>query len=127
MSTTARVLAGAVGVAFAWAGANKVTAPAQWRDAARAQGLPRPVQLVVPPVELLLGVCLVVLPPFAPVYGLSTLLLLVFTVFLAVQVVTGSTVPCACFGTRSVRPPGWADVLRNVAMMSALFLAAALN
>jgi hypothetical protein len=127
VSAASRLLAGAVGVAFAWAGANKVTAPAQWRAAARAQGLPRPVQLVVPPTELVLGVCLVVLPPFAPVYGLSTLLLLVFTVFLAVQVATGSEVPCACFGTRSVRAPGWADVLRNISMMAALFLAAALN
>ncbi|MFM8600586.1 MAG: MauE/DoxX family redox-associated membrane protein [Actinomycetota bacterium] len=127
MSITARLLAGAVGAAFAWAGANKVTAPAEWRAAAQAQGVPRPVQLAVPPAELVLGVCLVVLPPSAPVYGLSTLLLLVFTAFLAVQVATGSKVPCACFGTRSVRPPGWADVLRNVAMMGALFLAAALN
>jgi hypothetical protein len=112
VSLPARLLAGAVGAAFAWAGANKVTNPAQWRSAARAQGLPVAVAVVVPPVELVLGVCLVVLPPFAPVYGLATLLLLIFTVFLAVQVVSGSTVPCACF---------------DAGMIAALFAAAALN
>ena len=127
MSLPARLLAGAVGAAFAWAGANKVTNPGQWRAAARAQGLPVAVAVVVPSVELVLGVCLVVLPPFAPVYGLATLLLLIFTVFLAVQVASGSTVPCACFGVRSVRAPGWRDVARNAGMIAALFLAAALN
>jgi hypothetical protein len=127
VSLPARLLAGAVGAAFAWAGANKVTNPAQWRSAARAQGLPVAVAVVVPPVELVLGVCLVVLPPFAPVYGLATLLLLIFTVFLAVQVVSGSTVPCACFGARSVRAPGWRDLVRNAGMIAALFAAAALN
>lgn len=126
MTVLARILAGVVGAVVAFAGANKVTDMASWRAAVRAQELPRLVVHVVPPTELVLGVCLVVLPVSAVVLGLTTLLLLVFTVFLAVQVMGKSTVPCACFGARVARPPRGVDVLRNVAMMAALFAAAVL-
>ena len=124
MNVLARVLAAAVGALVAFAGANKVTDMKSWRAAVRAQQLPQFVAVVVPPAELVLGVCLVVLPVNAVVLGLTTLLLLVFTVFLAVQIAGGSNVPCACFGARVVRAPRGVDVLRNVAMMAALFVAA---
>lgn len=127
MTVLARVLAAVVGAVVAFAGANKVTDTESWRAAVRAQKLPRTVAIVVPPAELLLGVCLVVLPVNALVLGLTTLLLLVFTVFLAVQVAGGSSVPCACFGARVARAPRGIDVLRNIAMMAALFAAAALH
>lgn len=123
--TVGRVLAALVGAVIAFAGANKATSPAQWRAAARAQHLPGPLAMVVPPVELVLGSCLVVLPANSLVMGAATLLLVVFTVFLGVQVAAGSTVPCACFGARAVRPPRWTDVLRNVLMIAALVVAAA--
>jgi len=126
VTVLARVIAALVGATVAFAGANKVTDMATWRSAVRAQQLPVFVAHVVPPAELLLGVCLVVLPVNSVVLGLTTLLLLVFTVFLAVQVMGKSTVPCACFGARVARPPRGIDVLRNVAMMAALFAAAAL-
>ena len=122
----ARVLAAAVGVLVAVAGANKVTDMGSWRSAAGAQGLPLPVAIVVPPVELLLGVCLVTLPVHPVVLGLTTLLLLVFTVFLAVQIAAKSEVPCACFGARTARPPRGVDLLRNLLMMTALLGAAVL-
>lgn len=125
--TGARILAVLVGAAVAWAGAQKLTGMRAWLAAARAQSLPRPVALVVPPTELLLGASLVVTEPAAVTLGAVTALLLVFTVFLAVQVSAGSTVPCACFGTRASRPPSGRDVARNVLMIAALVAAAALN
>ena len=123
----ARILAGAVGAVVAVAGANKVTDRDSWRAAARAQNVPGVVAKVLPFVELILGVCLVVLPLNAIVLGATTTLLLVFTVFLGVQVATHSTVPCACFGGRSARPPRWRDVARNLGMIAALVVAAAIG
>jgi len=127
VTVLARVLAAVVGAVVAFAGANKVTDMTSWRAAVTAQHLPRAVAPVVPPAELLLGVCLVVLPVNPLVLGLTTLLLLVFTVFLAVQVAARSTVPCACFGARVARAPRGIDVRRNVAMIAALFAAAVLH
>jgi hypothetical protein len=80
----------------------------------------------VPGVELLLGALLIVLAPTPVVFGAATLLLLIFTVYLLVLVASGSTVPCACFGARFSKPPSWRDVLRNVLMLTALFVAAAM-
>ncbi|MEY4365542.1 MAG: hypothetical protein RLZZ305_886 [Actinomycetota bacterium] len=125
--TAARILAALVGAAVAWAGAQKLTAMDTWFAAARAQSLPRVVALVVPPVELLLGAALAVLEPAPVTLGSVTALLLVFTVFLVVQVSAGSTVPCACFGTRTSHPPSGRDIARNVLMIAALVIAAALN
>lgn len=123
----AHVLAGAVGALLAFAGAQKVTGWSAWMSTARRQSVWAPVAAVVPMLELLLGACMVVLPPSSGVMGAATLLLLVFTVFLVVQVATRSTVPCACFGARSSRPPSWTDVARNVAMIAALVVAAAVS
>jgi uncharacterized membrane protein YphA (DoxX/SURF4 family) len=126
MTVFARVLAAAVGAVVAYAGANKVTDRASWRAAVTAQGLPDAFAHLVPPVELVLGVCLVVLPVNPTVLGLTTLLLLVFTVFLVVQIAGKSTVPCACFGVRTARPPRGVDVIRNLVLMAALCGAAVL-
>ena len=121
---TGRILAAVVGVILAYAGANKVTGRREWKESVRGQGLPAPVAFLVPPAELVLGACLVALPLNPFVLGLSTFLLLVFTVFLAAQVAGRSQSPCACFGSRSTRPPAWRDVARNIAMIAALFAAA---
>lgn len=123
----AHLLAGAVGVVLAYAGAQKVTGWSAWMSTARAQSVWKPVAALVPVLELFLGACMVVLSPAAPVMGAATLLLLVFTAFLVVQVATRSQVPCACFGARAVRPPSGRDVLRNLAMIAALVVAAALG
>lgn len=124
---TPRVLAAAIGAVVAWAGANKVTGRREWAASARSQGVPAFVAHVLPWVELVLGVSLVALPVNAPVLGATTLLLVVFTAWLAVQIAGGSAVPCACFGVRSSRAPSWRDVVRNVVMVAALFAAAALH
>ncbi len=122
---TSRLLAAAVGVVFLFSGAGKVTGFAQWKVDARAQGLWRVVTYSLPPLELVLGACLVVLEPNTVVLGLATVLLVVFTVYLAVMVLTGSKVPCACFGARSSRPPSWRHVLRNLGLIAVLVSAAA--
>ena len=127
MRTLSWLMAAAVGAAFAWAGANKITDMRSWHAAARAQSLPRPVATAVPVVEVLLGSALVVTTPTVATLGAATVLLVVFTAFLVVQVGTGSTVPCACFGVRAARPPSGRDVARNIVMIAALTVSAALR
>ena len=116
-----------VGAVIAFAGSQKITAWSAWMVTARAQSLWKPVARVVPVVELILGASMVVLPPSSVAMGAATILLLVFTAFLAMQVASGSQVPCACFGARTPRPPSWVDVGRNVALIAALVVAAALR
>jgi len=119
--------AAVVGAFFAVAGALKVMGWSQWRADAARQHLWPVVAVATPPAELVLGALLVVLPPSPVVLALSTLLLVVFTSFLAVQVLTKSSVPCACFGVRSTKPPSWKDVGRNVLLLALLFTSAALS
>ena len=123
----ARLCAAAVGVLIALAGAAKVTDYKQWKRDARAQSVWPVVAVVLPPLELLLGALLIVLSPTPEVLGMATLLLLIFTAFLIAQIVTKSVVPCACFGSKSKRPPSMRDVGRNLAMMAMLFVAAVLS
>lgn len=114
-------------MALALAGANKITAWKQWRDNAARQHLWTAVAFVVPMLELALGAALIVLQPAPETLGLATLLLVVFTSFLAMQVLAKSEVPCACFGARSNKPPTGRDVLRNLSMIAVLFLSASLS
>ena len=112
---TARACAALVGAVLALAGAGKVISWNQWRANARQQHLWTIVAVALPPLELVLGASLLVLKPAATVLGLATLLLVVFTSFLALQVTMKSQVPCACFGAHVNRPPSWRDVIRNLA------------
>ena len=123
----ARICAALVGAVLALAGASKVTSWNQWRANARQQHLWTAVAVGLPVLELILGAALVVLKPAAMALGLATLLLVVFTSFLALQVSTKSQVPCACFGTRVNRPPSWRDVVRNLGLIALMFTAAAFS
>jgi prepilin signal peptidase PulO-like enzyme (type II secretory pathway) len=124
---TARICAAVVGAVLALAGASKVTSWNQWRANARQQHLWAAVAIGLPVLELILGAALVVLKPAATVLGLATLLLVVFTSFLALQVTTKSQVPCACFGAHVNRPPSWRDVVRNLGLIALMFTAAAFS
>lgn len=124
---TARVLAAIVGAVILFAGAAKATGFQQWKADARSQGLWPVIAYVLPGAELLIGALLIVLAPTPLVFGAATLLLLIFTTYLVVLVASGSTVPCACFGARFSRPPSWRDIVRNVALMAALFVAAVVS
>ena len=124
---TARVCAAIVGATLALAGAGKVMSWNQWRTNARQQHLWSVVAIALPGLELVLGAALLVLKPAATVLGLATLLLVVFTSFLALQVTTKSQVPCACFGAHVNRPPSLRDVVRNLGLIALMFAAAALS
>lgn len=123
----AHLLAACVGVVIAVAGAIKLVNRAQWQQDARAQHLWPVVVHGLPVAELVIGALLIALTPSAPVLGIATLLLLIFTAFLVAQIATKSQVPCACFGSRSRRPPSGRDVLRNLALLLLLFISAALS
>jgi hypothetical protein len=123
----ARVCAAIVGATLALAGAGKFTSWNQWFSNARRQHLWKIVAISLPAIELLLGAALFVLKPTPIVLGLATLLLVVFTSFLAMQVLTKSQVPCACFGANVNRPPSWRDVMRNLALIALLFTSAAFS
>ena len=123
----ARICAALVGAVLALAGASKVTSWNQWHANARQQHLWTAVAVGLPVLELVLGAALVVLKPAATVLGLATLLLVVFTSFLALQVTIKSQVPCACFGAHVNRPPSWRDVVRNLGLIALMFTAAALS
>jgi len=125
MSIVGRIAAAAVGALLCWAGASKFADVRAWRASAARHGLPGPIAVVLPWSELALGAVLVTVTPMVWSLAAATVLLLVFTAYLVVQVGRGSTEPCACFGARSVRPPRWRDVARNLAMIAALVLAAA--
>jgi hypothetical protein len=124
---TARVCAAVVGATLALAGAGKFTSWNQWLSNSRRQHLWKVVAISLPAIELVLGAALVVLKPAPIVLGLATLLLVVFTSFLALQVMTKSQVPCACFGAHVNRPPSWRDVVRNLVLIALMFTAAALS
>ena len=123
----ARVCAVIVGATLALAGAGKVMSWSQWLVNARRQHLWKLVAVALPPLELVLGAGLVVLKPAPTILGLATLLLVVFTSFLALQVLTKSQVPCACFGAHVNRPPSWRDVIRNLGLIALMFTSAALS
>ena len=124
---TARICAAVVGATLALAGAGKFTSWNQWLTNARRQHLWKLVAIALPGIELLLGAALFVLKPAPIVLGLATLLLVVFTSILAMQVLTKSQVPCACFGAHVNRPPSWRDVVRNLGLIALMFTAAALS
>ncbi len=124
---TARVCAAVVGATLALAGAGKFTSWNQWLSNARRQHLWKIVAISLPAIELLLGAALFVLKPTPIVLGLATLLLVVFTSFLAMQVLTKSQVPCACFGANVNRPPSWRDVMRNLGLIALMFTSAAFS
>lgn len=120
-----RLLAAVVGAVLAVAGATKLLDFRGWMRDARAQAVWPAVAVAVPPFELLIGAALVALDPAPVSLGAATALLLVFTAFLVASVASGSTAPCACFGSVRRRPPSWRDVLRNCVLLVALFVSAA--
>jgi uncharacterized membrane protein len=123
----AHLLAACVGVVIAVAGAMKLVNRTQWRTDARAQHLWPVFTVTLPFTELIIGALLIGLTPSWLVLGIATLLLLIFTAFLVAQIATKSQVPCACFGSRSRRPPRTSDVMRNLGLMAVLFISAALS
>jgi hypothetical protein len=114
----------ALGVAFIVAGASKLAAGARWRAQAADLGVPAPIAVGVPWLELAVGSCLVTRlaePVPAIVAGV---MLVAFTTLLVLRLRDGSRPPCACFGAWSSGPLSWMHVARNVGLL--VFAAVAL-
>ena len=113
------IVAGVVlGLAFVWAGALKLVQGPTWSKQAADMGVSRPVALVVPYVEVVIGAVLAaqLLRPWPAVA--ATALLFSYTVLILIRLRDGSRPPCACFGSRSTRPLGAYHVLRNLGLMA---------
>ena len=112
-----------LGAAFLWAGALKLVQGPSWSKQAADMGVRREVALVVPYVEVVVGAATVsqLLRPWPAVVAL--LLLLAYTVLILVRLADGDRPPCACFGSRSMRPLGAYHVLRNVALIALALVA----
>ena len=108
----------ALGAVFVAAGASKVASGRAWPAQALQLGVGRPIAVVVPWFELIVGalVAVGVLEPWPAAVALVTLL--VFTTVLVRTLRTGRRPPCACFGTVSAAPLGWSHVARNAAFVA---------
>lgn len=115
LAVVANVLLGA---AFLWAGALKLIQGPSWSKQAADMGVGRPVALAVPYVEVVVGAATAsqLLRPWPAMAAL--LLLVAYTVLILVRLADGDRPPCACFGSRSMRPLGAYHVLRNLALIA---------
>jgi uncharacterized membrane protein YphA (DoxX/SURF4 family) len=119
------VFAVVVGVAFVAAGVFKLIDGPAWPKQAADMGVARPVAMVVPWAEIVIGVLLVV-QLFEPWVALAAVgLLVVFTIVIVRRLLDGSRPPCACFGSRSTRPLGAYHVVRNGVLVALAVGAAA--
>ena len=115
-----------LGIAFVWAGALKLFLGPTWSKQAADMGVARPIALVVPYVEVVVGV-LVAVQLFEPWPAVVALALLVaYTVLIVVRLLDGSRPPCACFGSRSTRPLGAYHVVRNLGLIALAIVAVVL-
>jgi hypothetical protein len=107
-----------LGAAFVWAGALKLAQGPSWSRQAADMGVSRPIALVVPYVEVLVGALTAsqLLSPWPAVVALA--LLVAYTVLIVLRLLDGSRPPCACFGSRSMRPLGAYHVIRNVTLIA---------
>ena len=119
------LLAAVVGVVFVFAGVQKMTSWSTWTSDAAAQRVPSSVAIVVPVVEVTLGVTLIALRPTKVVIVIACAVLLAFTAHLVTRIRRGDDVPCGCFGSTRRVPPSWRDVWRNVALVVCLMVSLA--
>ena len=124
MHVVAIVCSIVVGLAFIAAGVFKLRDGPAWPKMAADMGASRPIAVVVPWVELAVGVLSVVavLLPWSAYVAIA--LLVVFTVVIVRRLLDGSRPPCACFGSRSSRPLGAVHVARNVGLLALAAVAA---
>lgn len=98
---------------LAWAGGLKLADRQATAESFASLGLPAPgvSAVAVPVIELAIAVTLLVAPVAG---GLAALVLLVgFSVFLAIHLVIGTEEPCACFGRARPSPISGRDLARN--------------
>ena len=113
------ILAGiVVGVALVWAGVLKLVEGPAWLKQAADMDVARPIAVVVPYAEIVVGVALAVrlFPPWPAVAAI--VMLGAYTVLIVRRIADGSRPPCACFGARSSRPLGSYHVVRNLLLIA---------
>jgi uncharacterized membrane protein YphA (DoxX/SURF4 family) len=115
----------ALGLIFVAAGVLKLVEGPAWLKQAADMEVSRSVAVVVPYVEIVVGVLLVaqLFQPWPAVVAVG--MLLVFTVVIVRRIRDGSRPPCACFGSKSKRPLGAYHVVRNLAFLALALVAVA--
>lgn len=117
----ARVIVGGL---FVLAAFTKLRDGFGWIRQASDMGVGHRLATIVPWVEVLVGSALAI-GLFLPWTALAAgVLLVAFTAIIALRIADGSRPPCACFGARSQRPLGARDVVRNVALLALVVVAA---
>lgn len=113
MDTIGLIASIAIGAMFIVSGGLKLAGRNDWMRQSADLDVPRPLAVIVPWYELVLGAVLLtgVARPWPAVVALLTLV--VFTWFLARRMLDGTRPPCACFGSRSTRPLGRRHLARN--------------
>ena len=114
---------------FSWAGAAKLSRPADTAAAFRDLGLGMTPALarIVPVAELLLAVALLAVPRLGGCVAL--VLLAAFSIVLVRAMSRGVEAPCACFGQPGAPPLSAVDLVRNgfLAALAGLAVAAGLE
>lgn len=125
MDVAAIIASVALGLVFVAAGVLKLVEGPAWLKQAADMEVSRSVAVVVPYVEIVVGVLLVaqLLRPWPAVVAVG--MLLVFTVVIVRRIRDGSRPPCACFGSKSKRPLGAYHVVRNLAFLALALVAVA--
>lgn len=118
VNTIGLIASVAIGVMFIVSGGLKLASGRDWMRQAADLDVPRPLAVVVPWYELVLGAILLtgVARPWPAIVAVVTLI--VFTAFLARRMLDGTRPPCACFGSRSTRPLGRRHLARNAALIA---------
>ena len=119
--TVLRVALGVLFLAAAW---PKLVDPHGFAESvSHYRLLPVPLErlaaLVLPPLELLVGVCLIFGVLDAGASALALVLLAVFTIAIAIAVARGLDISCGCFETKGGTKVGTTKILENLAMLAA--------
>ena len=118
---SAIVAAQLVGIVLLLAGASKLINRTDAARAVEAYGiLPRALAQflgrALPPFELLIAACLLSGLLVGLAMPAALLLLLLFSVAQTIVLARGQEVPCGCFGSSSLEPVRWMNVIRNMAL-----------
>lgn len=122
----------ALGWFFVLAGVTKLADLAAFEKAVRDYRilpgrLVRPVARVLPPTEVAAGALMGAGVAIRVVGVGLTLLLVVFAVVVAINLVRGRRIDCGCFGGLGSKPITWATVARNVVLAAVAATVAAVS
>lgn len=124
MDVVGAVAAGVVGLAFMAAGVLKLADGRAWPRQAADLRVARPLALIVPWVEIVIGALLTaqLLEPWTA--WAAIVMLVAFTIVIGLRLRESGRPPCNCFGSRSTRPLGSYHLLRNLGLLVVAVLAA---